>query len=225
MPRTTSSSVRATQSTRPSSRGSCSALYDNGHVYQDVYAGLYCVGCEAFKTEAELVDGKCPEHDVEPEWIEERNWFFRLSTFQEQLLELYERDDFVQPGFRANEARSFIKGGLAGLLDQPRRPDVGDPDPVGPGFGRLRLGRRSRQLPERADVRPARATDLVDTFWPEVRHLLAKDILRFHCVYWPAMLLGAGYEPAASSSSCTATCSSTTGRSRSRSGTSSTRST
>jgi methionyl-tRNA synthetase len=82
-------------------------------IYQDVYAGLYCVGCEAFKTEEELVDGKCPEHDIEPEWIEERNWFFRLSAYQEALLELYDsRPDFVLPGFRANEARSFIAGGL-----------------------------------------------------------------------------------------------------------------
>ena len=59
-------------------------IYDNGDVYQDVYAGLYCVGCEAFKTEAELVDGKCPDHGVEPEWIEEKNWFFRLSAYQER---------------------------------------------------------------------------------------------------------------------------------------------
>ena len=93
-------------------QGFLQRLYDNGHVYQDVYAGLYCVGCEAFKTEADLVDGKCPEHDREPEWIEERNWFFRLSSFQEQLLELFDRGDFVQPGFRANEARSFVEGGL-----------------------------------------------------------------------------------------------------------------
>ena len=90
-------------------------IRDNGRddIYQDVYAGLYCVGCEAFKTEDELVDGKCPEHDIEPEWIEERNWFFRLSAYQEQLLALYdERPDFVLPAFRANEARSFIAGGL-----------------------------------------------------------------------------------------------------------------
>ena len=90
-------------------------IRDNGRddIYQDVYAGLYCVGCEAFKTEDELVDGKCPEHDIEPEWIEERNWFFRLSAYQERLLALYdERPDFVLPAFRANEARSFIAGGL-----------------------------------------------------------------------------------------------------------------
>ena len=88
-------------------------IYDNGDVYQDVYAGLYCVGCEAFKNEDELVDGKCPDHGTEPEWLEEKNWFFRLSAYQDKLLALYdERPDFVLPGFRANEAKSFIAGGL-----------------------------------------------------------------------------------------------------------------
>ena len=60
-------------------------IHDNGRddIYQDVYAGLYCFGCEAFKTEDELVDGKCPDHGTEPEWIEERNWFFRLSAYQD----------------------------------------------------------------------------------------------------------------------------------------------
>ena len=63
-------------------------IYDNGRedIYQDVYAGWYCVGCEAFKSEDELVDGKCPDHGVEPEWLEERNWFFRLSAYQDALL-------------------------------------------------------------------------------------------------------------------------------------------
>src|SRR5205823_2625205 len=65
-------------------------IYDNGYIYQDVYAGLYCVGCEAFKTEAELVDGKCPDHGIVPEWIEETNYFFKLSAFQDRLLELYD---------------------------------------------------------------------------------------------------------------------------------------
>ena len=88
-------------------------IYDNGDVYEDVYAGLYCVGCEEFKTEEELVDGKCPIHDTVPEWIEEKNWFFRLSAYQDRLLALYdERPDFVLPHFRYNEARSFIAGGL-----------------------------------------------------------------------------------------------------------------
>ena len=108
-------------------------IYDNGDIYEDVYSGLYCVGCEAFKTEAELVDGKCPEHGTPPEWIEEKNYFFRLSAYQDRLLALYdERPDFVLPRFRYNEARSFIEGGLAGLQRQPRGPALGRPDPLGP---------------------------------------------------------------------------------------------
>jgi methionyl-tRNA synthetase len=84
-------------------------IYDNGDVYEGVYAGWYCVGCEAFKTEEELVDGKCPIHDRPAEWIEEKNWFFRLSAYQDRLLALYdERPDFVLPNFRYNEAHSFI---------------------------------------------------------------------------------------------------------------------
>ena len=88
-------------------------IYDNGDIYQDVYSGLYCVQCEEFKSEAELVDGLCPDHGIPPERIEETNWFFRLSAYQDKLLALYdERPDFVLPSFRYNEARSFIEGGL-----------------------------------------------------------------------------------------------------------------
>ena len=88
-------------------------IYDNGDIYEDTYSGLYCVGCEAFKNEDELVDGKCPDHGTVPERIEEKNYFFRLSRYQEPLLKLYdERPDFVLPDFRRNEARSFIEGGL-----------------------------------------------------------------------------------------------------------------
>ena len=111
--RSTSSSGRPMTGTRRFVQDFLQRIYDNGDVYQDVYAGLYCVGCEAFKTEDELVDGKCPDHGTVPEWIEEKNWFFRLSAYQDRLLELYdERPDFVLPGFRSNEARSFIAGGL-----------------------------------------------------------------------------------------------------------------
>jgi methionyl-tRNA synthetase len=88
-------------------------IYDNGYIYQDVYSGLYCVACEEFKAEAELVDGKCPIHGTVPERIEETNYFFKLSAFQQPLLDLYDaRPDFVLPRFRYNEARSFIEGGL-----------------------------------------------------------------------------------------------------------------
>jgi methionyl-tRNA synthetase len=175
-------------------QGFLQRLFDNGHVYQDVYAGLYCVGCEAFKTEADLVDGKCPEHDREPEWIEERNWFFRLSSFEKQLLELYERSDFVLPGFRANEARSFIERGLQDFSISRAGQTWGIPIPWDPdSVAYVWADALVNYVSALTYARPGE--DLVPTFWPQVRHLLAKDILRFHCVYWPALLLGAGYEP------------------------------
>ena len=163
-------------------------------IYQDVYAGLYCVGCEAFKTEEELVDGKCPEHDVEPEWIEERNWFFRLSAYQDRLLALYdEQTDFVLPAFRANEARSFIAGGLQDFSISREGLSWGIPIPWDPGqVAYVWADALVNYLSALTYARPGE--DLIPRFWPVVRHLLAKDILRFHCVYWPAMLLAAGYD-------------------------------
>ena len=175
-------------------QGFLQKLYDNGHVYQDIYAGLYCVGCEAFKTEADLVDGKCPEHDREPEWIEERNWFFRLSSFGPQLLELFERAEFVQPGFRANEARSFIEGGLQDFSISRAGQTWGIPIPWDPdSVAYVWADALVNYLSALTYARPGE--DLLETYWPAVRHLLGKDILRFHCVYWPAMLLAAGYDP------------------------------
>lgn len=169
-------------------------IYDNGHIYQDTYAGLYCVGCEAFKTEAELVDGKCPEHGTEPEWIEERNYFFRLSAFQQQLLDLYDaRPDFVLPGFRYNEARSFIAGGLQDFSLSRAGQPWGVPIPWDPEqVVYVWVDALINYLSALTYAREGE--DLRDEFWPEVRHLLAKDILRFHCVFWPALLLAAGYE-------------------------------
>ena len=169
-------------------------LYDAGDVYQDVYAGWYCVGCEAFKTEAELVDGKCPIHETTPEWIEEKNWFFRLSAYQGRLLALYdERRDFVLPAFRYNEARSFIAGGLQDFSISRAGQPWGVPIPwdesqVAYVWADALVNYRSAL----SYARPGE--DLGPRFWPAVRHLLGKDILRFHCVYWPALLLSAGYE-------------------------------
>jgi len=169
-------------------------MYDAGDVYEDVYAGLYCVGCEAFKTKADLVDGKCPLHDVEPEWIEEKNWFFRLSTYQDRLLELYDaRRDFVLPAFRYNEARSFIAGGLQDFsisrAGQPWGVSIPwDPDQVAYVWADALVN----YLSALTYARPGE--DLRSRFWPDVRHLIGKDIIRFHCVFWPAMLLSAGYD-------------------------------
>jgi len=165
-------------------------IYDNGDIYQDVYAGLYCVGCEAFKTEDDLVDGRCPDHDVEPEWIQEKNWFFKLSAYQERLLELYaHRPDFVQPRFRANEAKSFIASGLRDFSISRAGQTWGIPIPWDPD--QVAYVWADALVNYLSALTYAPGGDL--RFWP-ARHLLAKDILRFHCVYWPALLLSAGYE-------------------------------
>jgi methionyl-tRNA synthetase len=171
-------------------------LYDNGDVYQDVYAGLYCVGCEAFKTEDELTaDGLCPDHLIPPEWIEETNYFFRLSAYQDRLLALYdERPDFVRPDFRFNEARSFIAGGLRDFSISRAGQPWGIPLPWDESqVAYVWADALVNYLSALTYARPGE--DLRDRYWPVVHHVLGKDILRFHCVYWPAMLLSAGYEP------------------------------
>jgi methionyl-tRNA synthetase len=168
-------------------------IYDNGDIYQDVYAGWYCVGCEEFKNEDELVSGNCPIHERPAEWIEEKNYFFRLSTYQDKLLELYDaRPDFVLPQFRYNEARRFIEGGLQDFsisrAGQPWGvPIPWDPDQVAYVWADALVNYRSA-------LTYARPGEDVSRFWSDVRHLLGKDILRFHCVYWPALLLSAGYD-------------------------------
>jgi methionyl-tRNA synthetase len=171
-------------------------LYDNGDIYQDVYAGLYCVGCEAFKTEDELTpDGLCPDHLVKPEWIEEKNWFFRLSAYQDKLLALYdERPDFVRPDFRYNEARSFIAGGLRDFSISRAGQPWGIPLPWDESqVAYVWADALTNYLSALTYAREGE--DLRDRYWPVAHHLLGKDILRFHCVYWPALLLSAGYEP------------------------------
>ncbi len=169
-------------------------IHDNGHIYPDVYSGLYCVGCEAFKSEDELVDGKCPDHGIVPERIEERNWFFRLSAFQETLLQLYdERPDFVLPGFRYNEARSFIAGGLQDFSLSRAGQPWGIPIPWDPDqVVYVWVDALINYLSALSYARPGE--DLEARFWPVAQHLIGKDILRFHCVFWPALLLAAGYK-------------------------------
>jgi methionyl-tRNA synthetase len=169
-------------------------IYDNGDVYENVYAGLYCVGCEAFKSDDELVDGKCPEHGDSVEYIEEKNYFFQLSAYQDRLLALYdERPDFVLPDFRYNEARSFIAGGLQDFSISRAGQTWGIALPWDESqVAYVWADALVNYLSALSYAHPGE--DLVPTYWPVARHMLAKDILRFHCVYWPAMLLSAGYE-------------------------------
>jgi len=169
-------------------------VYDNGDIYEDVYAGLYCVGCEEFKNEADLVDGVCPDHGVPPEYIEEKNYFFRLSAYQDRLLALYdERPDFVLPRFRYNEARSFIAGGLSDFSVSRAGQPWGVPIPW--DEEQVTYVWVDALINYVSALTYAReGEDLRERFWPHARHLIGKDILRFHCVYWPALLLAAGYE-------------------------------
>ncbi len=149
-------------------------MYDNGDIYQDVYAGFYCVGCEAFKTEEELTaDGLCSVHGTKPEWIEETNYFFRLSAYQDKLLALYdERPDFVLPGFRFNEARSFIAGGLQDFSISRAGQPWGIPLPW-----------------DESQVAYVWADALTNYLSALTYARPGEDL-----VYWPAMLLSAGYD-------------------------------
>ncbi len=167
-------------------------IYDAGEIYEGVYAGLYCSRCESFYTEAELIDGKCPQHGIPPEWVEEKNYFFRLSAYQDRLLALYdENPGFVLPKFRANEARSFIEQGLDDISVSRATQRWGvsvpwDPDQVVYVWVDALINYWSALAFARE------GEDLRERLWPEVHHLLAKDILKFHCVIWPALLMGAG---------------------------------
>ena len=167
-------------------------IYDSGEIYEGVYAGLYCNRCESFYSEAELVDGNCPQHGIPPEWVEEKNYFFRLSAYQDKLLALYDRNpEFVLPKFRANEARSFIEQGLDDISVSRATQRWGvsvpwDPDQVVYVWVDALINYWSALAFARE------GQDLRERLWPEVHHLLAKDILKFHCVIWPALLMGAG---------------------------------
>jgi methionyl-tRNA synthetase len=169
-------------------------MYDSGDVYEGIYAGLYCVGCEAFKLESELVDGKCPDHGDQVQYLEEKNYFFRLSAYQERLLRLYdERPEIVLPRFRYNEARSFIEGGLQDFSISRAGESWGIPLPWDESqVSYVWAEALVNYLSALTYARPGQ--DLRAELWPEVRHMMAKDILRFHCVFWPAMLMSAGYE-------------------------------
>ena len=169
-------------------------IYDRGDIYDGIYAGLYCTRCEAFYTEAELVDGLCPVHGIPPEQVEEKNYFFRLSGYRDALLAIYdERPDIVLPRFRYNEARSFIERGLDDISVSRAGQRWGVPVPWDTSqVVYVWVDALINYWSALAFARPGE--DLREKLWPDVRHLLAKDILRFHCVIWPALLLAAGLD-------------------------------
>jgi methionyl-tRNA synthetase len=170
-------------------------IHDNGHVYAGTYEGWYCPRCADFKTDAELEEGnRCPIHKIELEIEKEDNWFFRLSAFQEPLEKLYaERPGFVTPQNRYNEALSFIRSGLRDLSLSRARLKWGVPVPW--DESQVVYVWIDALLNYYTALSYARdGEDLTERFWPATVHLIGKDILKFHAVIWPAMLMAAGIE-------------------------------
>ncbi len=168
-------------------------LYDKGDIYLKSYSGLYCGSCEAFYSEKDLVDGKCPDHGTVPETIEEENYFFRLSKYQQQLLDFYgAHPDFVRPATRFNEARSFIEQGLDDISISRATLEWGIPIPW--DTEQVVYVWVDALLNYITALQYAREENLVPKFWPADYHLMAKDILKFHAVIWPALLMASGYE-------------------------------
>jgi methionyl-tRNA synthetase len=167
-------------------------VYDNGHVYKGLYEGWYCPRCADFKVENEILPGNlCPIHDIPLTRESEENWFFRLSNYEGRLLELYsDRPDFVMPHHHFNEARSFILSGLQDVSLSRARMHWGvevpwDRDQVFYVWFDALLNYYTAL----GYARPGE--DLTEEFWPATYHVIGKDILKFHTVYWPALLMAA----------------------------------
>lgn len=174
-------------------------VWDRGDIYLDRKQGYYCVGCEEFKEERELLENKhCPLHPNQAaEWRDEQNYFFRLSRYQESLEALYrDRPDFIQPEVRRNEVLSFVGRGLKDFSISRTNVTWGLPVPTDADhtiyvwFDAL-LGYITALLPP--DAAPT-LDNALQQGWPIDVHLIGKDILRFHAIYWPAMLLSAGLD-------------------------------
>jgi methionyl-tRNA synthetase len=162
----------------------------NGDVYEGFYEGWYCVGCEAFKQEKDLVDGKCPLHST-VDWIKEKNHFFRLSKYRDALLAHFAaHPEFVEPAARRNEILNLLESGLDDISISRAGQSWGIPLPNDPGsvvyvwFDALINYAAAAGL----------GTDeaMFAKWWPADLHVIGKDITRFHTVIWPAMLMAAG---------------------------------
>ena len=162
--------------------------FDNGDIYEWVYKGLYCVGCETFKKETDIVNGRCADHpNRELEQLSEKNYFFKLSKYQDQILEFFEKNpDFVKPRTRYNEIIEFVRGGLEDFSISRETNKFGIPLPFDSTqvtyvwydalFNYLTV-----------------VQDKESKWWPADIHVIGKDIVKFHGIYWLAMLWSAGY--------------------------------
>ena len=167
------------------------AIYDKGDdIYLGTYEGLYCVSCEEFKVEGELVDGRCRLHGKPVEKVTEENYFFRLSAYQDRLLDLYESNpDWVRPEVRRNEVASFVKGGLQDLSISRTSFTWGVPLPWDPKHVTYVWVDALQNYITAAGY--GSDEPRFKAVWPANYHFIGKDILRPHAVYWPALLMAA----------------------------------
>ena len=167
-------------------------VYDNGYIYKGKYSGFYCPNCEQYYQERELDDGKCPEHHIKLEWLEEENYFLKLSAFADRLIELHQREDFLQPESRRNEMLNVIRDGLQDVSISRGFTDWGFPLPFD----------RSQVIYVWFDALLAYVTGAgfgtdrarFERYWPCDVHIIGKGITRFHTIMWPVMLWAAGVE-------------------------------
>jgi methionyl-tRNA synthetase len=185
--------IRTTDRRRhyPATQKLAQVAYDNGDIYEGSYEGWYCEGCEAFKPEKDLVDGNCPIHNTRPQWIKEKNWFFRLSKYQQPLLRFYaEQPSFIEPEIRRNEILRLVESGLEDISMSRTGQSWGIPVPfdresvVYVWFDAL--------INYAAAAGYGWNDERYQQWWPADLHIVGKDITRFHCVFWPAMLMSAG---------------------------------
>ena len=183
------------RTTEPRHARSVQALFEKiaarGDIYKGKYEGYYCVGCERFYPEKDLVDGKCPIHKTEPKWLSEDNYFFKLSAYAPRLLEHYRSSpEFLVPEIRRNEIVNVIEGGLEDISVSRSSSSWGIPFPKDPShtvyvwFDALINYISGVGYPE--------PNGLFERYWPADLHVIGKDITRFHCIIWPAMLMSAG---------------------------------
>jgi methionyl-tRNA synthetase len=171
-------------------------IYDNGFIELGEYTGLYCVSCEDYYTPDQLVDGLCPVHGRAVIEMREDNYFFKLSAFEQPLLDYYDsHPDFVRPIPKRNEALGFIRGGLNDVSITRTSMKWGVPVPWDDGhvFYVWYDALINYLTAASYGSDPVR----FDALWGAAHHLIGKDILKFHCVWWPAMCLAAGIAPPA----------------------------
>ncbi len=171
-------------------------VYDNGYIEKGLYQGLYCVRCEDYYTEEELVGGNCPNHGTPVTFMEEENYFFKLDQFTDRLLAWYESEpEAVRPASKRNEALGFIRGGLRPISITRTSLRWGVPVPWDDGH--VFYVWYDALINYLTAIGYGTDDERCAAWWPNVHHLIGKEILRFHCVWWPAMCMAAGIDPPA----------------------------